>query len=321
MKKTIYCSIFLVLLSKLALAQDPVFTQYYNVLQFVNPGFAGYNESLNAGLLHRTQWPDMNLRVDSDYGFFNTWIDEMNSGIGVNVLSNREQTNGYNFTQVNLNYAYKVALSDSWIFRPGLEVGYGNKSYGFGNLLLGDQINASTGAISPTSVDPSVLRSKVGFFDMSAGLLFNNETSWFGFSVKHLNKPNISLLENGNAPLDMFMNVTVGHEIQNLEEKIGSQIFPTDTKLLLTANFMKQGAFSRLDVGTILTVNSFYVGPTFSLNPTKNTPGASTLISVNPSFGLLYENFKLGLSYDYNTTPIGKTGGVYELSLTYHIAD
>lgn len=300
-------------------AQDPIFTQYYNVLQYINPGFAGYNETLNAGLIHRTQWPDLNLKIDTDYAFFNTWVESMNSGMGINIISNREQTNGYNMTQVNANYTYRVELTDEWIFRPGLEVGYGNKSYGFGNLLLGDQINANTGLISPVSVDPAVLRSKVSFLDISAGLLFNNENSWIGFSVKHLNKPNISLLENGKAPLDMFMNVTAGYELQNLEEKIGTEFFPRDTKLLFSANYMKQGIYNRLDLGTLLTVKNFFVGPTFSLNPTKNTPGASTLISVNPCFGLLYEQFKLGLSYDYNTTSLGRTGGVYELSLTYQI--
>ena len=33
--------------------------------------------------------------------------------------------------------------------------------------------------------------------------------------------------------------------------------------------------------------------------------------------GLQYTNFRFGISYDFNTSQIGRTGGVYELSLTY----
>ncbi len=73
-------------------AQDPIFTQYFMVPQTINPGFAGYMETMNAGILHRTQWPDLNLNLETEYAFFNTWVEGMNSGIGVNILNHRENS-------------------------------------------------------------------------------------------------------------------------------------------------------------------------------------------------------------------------------------
>ena len=39
-------------------AQDPVFTQYYFVPETQNGAFTGTINTLNTGILHRTQWPD-----------------------------------------------------------------------------------------------------------------------------------------------------------------------------------------------------------------------------------------------------------------------
>jgi hypothetical protein len=52
-------------------AQDPVFTQYFLVPETLNPGFTGFMETY-AGILHREQWPDLDLKVDTDYAL-NTW--------------------------------------------------------------------------------------------------------------------------------------------------------------------------------------------------------------------------------------------------------
>lgn len=161
-------------------------------------------ETTNAGIIHRSQWTDLDFKVDTDFAFINTWVEPMNSGVGVSVLSHRERFTNYNFTQVNVNYAYRVELTDEWYFRPAIEIGFGNKSYGFQNLLLEDQINIGNGTINPNSMDPTVLKEKVNFFDFSAGFLFNNENTWFGLSMKHLNKPNITFTQQGNLPLEMF---------------------------------------------------------------------------------------------------------------------
>jgi hypothetical protein len=38
-------------------SQDPVFTQFYNIPESMNPAFAGGGGGSEIGVLNRTQWP------------------------------------------------------------------------------------------------------------------------------------------------------------------------------------------------------------------------------------------------------------------------
>ncbi len=64
-------------------------------------------------------------------------------------------------------------------------------------------------------------------------------------------------------------------------------------------------------------VFDFFFGISAATNPLKNTPNGNFLTSINAFTGLQYEHFKFGISHDFNVTGIGKTGGIYELSLGY----
>jgi type IX secretion system PorP/SprF family membrane protein len=298
-------------------AQDPIFTQYFLVPQTLNPGFAGFLETTHIGIVHRTQWPALGFRIDTNYGFASTWFAEANSGVGVSFLNQRESQSGYTFSQVNVNYAYQVQLGDDWYFRPGLEFGRGWKNIGFQGLLLEDQINIQANVINPTSVDALFFNDgAIGFWDISAGLLFNTENAWIGLSAKHLNRPNISLTVNGNVPLETFFSVSAGYEFI-VTDMIDVRFLPFDTRLMITGNYMHQGRFNRFDLGTSLSVGRFFLGTTLVTNPAKNSGNSHLLTSVNAFTGLQYTNFRFGISYDFNTSDIGRTGGVYELSLTY----
>jgi hypothetical protein len=88
----------------------------------------------------------------------------MNSGIGVSILNHKETTTRYDFTQVNFNYSLKYQIGEEWFFRPSISLGYGNKSFGFQDLLLGDQIDINNGVINTTSIDPILLNERISFF-------------------------------------------------------------------------------------------------------------------------------------------------------------
>lgn len=314
MKKNIITLFIIILSCHVSQAQDPVFTQYYFMPETLNPGFSGFEEASYTGILHRTQWPSLDLKINTQYGFFNTWFENMNSGIGVSVLNQHESNTNYNFTQLNANYAYRVRLNSNWYFRPAIELGVGLKSFAFKNLVLADQININTGVVSATSIDPSLANDKIYFFDVSAGLVFDrvnngfNEIDyWFGFSVKHLNRPNISFQTNGNAPLEILYTATANYKFP----------FVLESNMLLSANYLQQGEYNRLDIGALVQLNHFLLGLTAVTNPAKNSSNSHLLTSINAFTGLEYKHLRFGLSYDFNVSQIGRTGGVYELSLTY----
>jgi type IX secretion system PorP/SprF family membrane protein len=247
----------------------------------------------------------------------NTWVDNANSGIGVSFLRQRENQTGYTFSQVNASYAYRVRIGERWFFRPGLEIGRGWKNFEFQGLLLEDQINIQTNTINPSSLDLLLLnRDNIGFWDVSAGLLFSTENAWIGASAKHLNRPNISLTLNGNQALETFFSVSAGYEflISNL---VDVRFLPYEARLMVSGNFMQQGRFNRFDLVTSFSINNFFIGSTLVTNPAMNANNSHLLTSINALTGLRYEHLILAVSYDFNTSKIGRTGGIFELSLTY----
>ena len=183
----------------------------------------------------------------------------------------------------------------------------------FYNLTLADQININSGVVNPVSVDPlSNTLDNVFFGDISAGFVFEREefnglTYWFGASAKHLNRPNISFVDGEEVPLDIFYSLH------------GNFRFPfmNDYSIMMTANYMQQGEYNRLDIGSLFVVNQFLVGVTAATNPAKNDENSHILTSVNGFFGVEFTEFRFGLSYDMNTSKIGRTNGVYEVSVTY----
>jgi type IX secretion system PorP/SprF family membrane protein len=100
-------------------AQDPVFTQFLLVPETLNPAFTGAASAWNAGLLHRSQWPDGNRRIDTQYGFANNLVDD-NIGIGLTVLNHREVFTDYNFFQINGAFSYRVDINYDWRLRLGI---------------------------------------------------------------------------------------------------------------------------------------------------------------------------------------------------------
>lgn len=310
LKKQIITVITICLFAK-GHAQDPIFTQFFMVPETLNTSFTGSQETTSAGIMHRTQWAGLNFSINTQFAFIDNWFEGLNSGIGISVLNHKETTTRYDFTQVNVNYSYLVQVSDEWYLRPSISVGVGAKDFGFQNLLLEDQINVSTGAISLTSIDPSLLNESKMFVDVSSSMLFHNDKSWIGLTIKHLNKPNIAMTLNGEDKLQMFMSAHASVYIPfNTRTRSVNEFF-------ILANFMKQGEYNRFDIGPKYKLDRFSFSVLAATNPFRTDSNSHFLTSINAFVGMEWNDFSFGYSWDFNTSDIGKTGGVYELSVSY----
>lgn len=316
-------------------AQDSVFTQYYFVPETQNGAFTGAVNTLNTGILHRTQWPDGARRIDTRYGFINGSIGNLsedsrpydsnlqNIGLGLTIMNQHEVFTGYNYTQINGVSSLNLDLDN---FSSGLrlilalEGGYGSKNFNFSSLLLEDQINVNNGSIGGESADPSLLhlRNRVNFIDISSGFLLYDEDLWLGISFKHLNTPNIAFESEGEVPLNMNLTVQTGYSF-DLDRNPGFGFLPDNSKFVLASNFMKQGAYNRLDFGSILHFNPFIVGVIAATNPMRKSDQSHLLTSVNLIGSIHINKFTFGYSYDMNTSKIGNPQGVHEFSLTWQI--
>ena len=293
-------------------SQDPVFTQFYNVPEALNPAFAGGGGGSEIGILNRTQWPGLDYSLNSQFFFFDNYIDKYNSGIELTILNQLETVTRYNFTQINLNYSYHVKLSKDWNFHPAISVGLGNKDYAFNSLLLEDQIIIDKGIINFDSSDPFLTNSNAKFLDIGAGFLIFNDYLWFGGSYKHLNEPNASFQDDGENIIEGFLSIHGGYRIPFT--KFYSN---TEYNLFINFNYMKQSDYDRIDIGSKMQINDFTFGAFATLAPTSVQSKSHKLTSINFITNLDYRRFSFGYSYDLNVSSLQKTKGVFEISVSY----
>jgi type IX secretion system PorP/SprF family membrane protein len=316
MKIKLFIYLLFTLITLAVKAQDPVFTQFYLVPEKLNPAFTGISNTWNAGIMHRRQWPDGNRKIDTQYGFANNMVSDQ-IGVGITVLNHNEVFTDYNYFQLNGAFSYRIDLDYDWRMRFGLEAGYGQKDYNFSNLLLEDQININDGSISSGSIDPGFLNysNKINFLDVSVGFVVDQENAWFGAALKHINRPDISFTENGNQPLDMLLSLHGGYYFEFFD--FPSNLIPEDSTILITANYMRQAQYNRLDIGGVMDFSRFSLGVIAATNPEGRSSNSHLVTSINPVLSFKSGEFTFGYSYDLNTSKLGRTQGVHELTLTW----
>ena len=297
-------------------AQDVLFSQNFLVPETINTSFTGAIRAAKVGSIHRSQWRNAAFKTNSSFVYFDSWFEGFKTGLGVSFLNQTETASSYSFNQINFNYSMAFQLSDTWFFRPSISAGFGMKNYGFQNILLEDQINLNNNTINTGSLDPLLLSTQRNFFDFSSSILFNNDDSWIGFTIKHLNKPNISLTENGNIPLDIFWSVHTKYYLPFLE---GTRTwFTSKSKFYVLGNFMMQGNVNRFDVGfQFIFEDQFSLGITAATSPIKTDENSPLINSVSTFAGIRWQGFRFGYSYDFNTTELINTGGIHEFSVSY----
>ena len=308
--------IFLVFSGLQMQAQDVLFSQNFLVPETINTSFTGAIRAAKIGSIHRSQWRNTAFKTNSSFVYFDTWFEGFKTGLGVSFLNQTETASTYTFNQINFNYSMAFQLSDTWFFRPSISAGFGMKNYGFQNILLEDQINLNNNIINTSSLDPLLLSTQRNFFDFSSSILFNNDDSWIGLTIKHLNKPNISLTENGNIPLDIFWSVHTKYYLPFLE---GTRTwFASKSKFYVLGNFMMQGNVNRFDVGfQYIFEDQFSLGITAATSPIKTDVNSPLVNSVSTFAGIRWQGFRFGYSYDFNTTELINTGGIHEFSVAY----
>lgn len=315
MKISLFLCVCLVFMQSL-FAQDPVLTQFYAAPVLVNPSFAGSVGNARIATGYRDQWNGSNFKFSTTYLSADNWFEGINSGLGFSIVNQKETLTNYNFTEAKLSYAYHLKISETFTFFPGISFGIGSRHFNFQNLILGDQISPFDGSLDPVSHDPFIEKDKVNYFDVSVGGVLYLEYAWLGLSLKHLNKPDISFLDDEPLPLSVLYSVHGGYQFR-LNKGNPDAVLPYESFLFLTFNYMNQDTSNRLDLGAEINISQFYAGVLASAQTYRVVSGSDMLLSVNPLFGVRFNNFKIGFSYDFPVSDIGNIAGTSEIALQY----
>ena len=305
-------------------AQDPQYSQYYAAPLYLNPAFAGAELMGRVGFNYRNQWPSIEAQFTTFSAYYDTYLPEYNSGIGVHVMQDSEGASKLRSTSVSAMYSYELRLADKLYFRPGFQASYIRREIGFyENLVFANQIDPldPTGPLLPGATIPG-LGDPVGLFSLSAGGLLFTNNAWLGFTAHHLNQPNQSFVD-GLSPLPRKLSLHAGYRI-SLGQGSMRRDFTHMSKqryLTPTINYKRQGPFEQLDLGAYFYVEPILLGLWYRGLPYKPVETQSNRDAIVVMVGVnLLSGLSIGYSFDYTVSQLGiQSGGAHELSLSWTI--
>src|SRR5215207_4039322 len=71
-------------------AQDPQFSQFYAAPLYLNPAMAGATGQARAGINYRNQWPAIDANFTTMSAYFDYFIEDYNSSVGMIITRDKE---------------------------------------------------------------------------------------------------------------------------------------------------------------------------------------------------------------------------------------
>ncbi|PSK99219.1 type IX secretion system membrane protein PorP/SprF [Cecembia rubra] len=318
MKKMLFyfCFMAIVILGK---AQDIQFSQFYAAPIFLNPAFAGSSEMSRFGVNYRNQWPGLDHSLNAYSAYFDHYLFNLNSGIGVIVNGMNETVAGLSTTEIGLAYSYRVQLGFNSFLRFGGQASYFSRDANMNQFIFESQIDRGSGAIGDFGGEQMGLDSRHRYFDYHFGMLFNNEFGWLGLSAHHITQPNISFIDDQISRWPMKISAHGGLKFDLSGGSVRNYMNSTQNQreLVLAFNYKHQDPFNQLDLGTQVNLQPIVFGiwyrglPNIG-NALPNNESLIGLVGVSLGNGL-----DIGYSYDFTLSRLGQanTGGAHEVSM------
>ncbi len=319
--------VFLVLMLSLegvVTAQDPQFSQFYAAPLYLNPAMAGSTGQARAGVNYRNQWPAIDANFTTMSAYFDYFIEDYNSSVGVIITRDREGLAGLQSLSLGLQYAYELKINENLGFRPGVQLALYNRDVNFGKLTFGDQFDPATGQFLDQPTAESFRSDfRKTFVDVSFGGVLFTRTAWLGVSAWHLTEPNQSIIDE-SSPLPRKFSVHGGFKFYLKSGTTGNGIYSKKTERSLAPAFQyrHQGDFDQMDVGMYFTSAPLVLGAWYRGVPFKNIGDFVNNESIVLLLGFTQLGSKdainIGYSFDYTISKLGTgTGGAHEFSLVY----
>ena len=296
-KKYICVILFLFLIGMGYSQQSPQVTHHMFSIMSYNPGFAGNKNAICANGIIRQQWGGLidneenNVAPETFLFSINSPVKILKGGVSANII--QDKLGFWKDIGLNIGYAYH------------LDIGGGDLGIGAQICFLNRTIDFSK--FISVETDP-LLSSLSGeesdmMIDFSLGVFYHlPEQYYLGLSITNIiQSPGKTLAEAG-TPLRMKLARTfylTGGYILSL---------PNHPSFTITPSFLikSDGATMQYDISSILTYNNkFWGGVSYRV-----------LGDISILLGVYYKDFKIGYSYDIDTSVFG-TNGSHEIMLGY----
>lgn len=318
MKKTLTLFTLVLVLGKCAFAQqEPAFTKYmFNSLVF-NPGYAGSKEYLSLGLLHRSQYVEIDGGPVTQSFTAHTPLRNERVGVGFSIVN--DGIGPTHSTTANLVYAYRIPMG-KYKLSVGLQGGV--QSY------RGDWTK-----LNPEDDTDLVFQDNINLVQptFGMGLYFYSPKFYLGLSSPHLVEYDLSKNSNGSV---------YARKVRHFYFTTGAAIPLKGDALVFKPSFLLKNvgadkhwsklpefkgiaAPNEFDIDlSLLFQQTLWVGASFtsafSIKPFEN-PARSSTASADVWVSYVLKNrMRIGAAYDYPLSDLAKvTSGAFELMLGY----
>lgn len=304
----------LLLLALTASAQDPQFSQWYAAAQYLNPALTGNTHQDRIALNYRLQWPGVQPGYETYMAAYDHRFSTAPVGMGAMVLRDKAGSSGLTSTTIGMSYSYEARINYKRAIRGGVRLGYTMRGVNPDGYLFADQVIRDN---APQTIEPNLV-PRTNYLDLAGGLMYYSESLWAGVSVNHLNKPNMSLMVDGQAPLERRMSVHAGYRFPIDGQRT---VAKSETRMTLATHYKMQGKWDQLDLGAYADHHQFTAGLWYRGLPIVKAykPGYGNNEAVVLMIGYQTENqLRFVYSYDITISKLTmRSAGAHEISLIY----
>lgn len=318
------------------IAQDAVFSQFFNSTLYLNPALAGMEQDLTVQMTHRSQWRNLRFPyVTNQFAVIMPYYRDKHAkplghigGLGLSVYTDAAgENNNFKTTGVNGSFAYNLPLNSAYTSQLsfGMQLGVINKRIDPAGLQWGEQYDPFVGF--DASIVPSELNNleRTTFLDISSGIFWYHSPVQeektiinslnAGLSVAHMNHPDESLLNDDQSRLPLLYKFH------------GGAVFNLSPKATVSANVLSayQDEEFQNNLGSYLgyRISSVYDG---RLRYVIARLGGWYRFEDSFIFLTEFETklFKVAFSYDWNTSSLRYNDrgiGTYEVHLALRFSD
>ena len=336
MKYTIMIvTLVLVLAVNEAIAQSPVFSQYYSSGLYLNPALAGLEKDTYFGMNYRSQWTNLSLPFNTFQFSFIQPITKPGArkkhwgGVGLSFLNDVAGSNKEFTTQgLSLSLAYDLHLNrfGNNVIALAAQAGASQQRINYSSMRWSSQYSTFTGFDESLPGETGLVNDNVFHPVFNAGLMWyytNRQRSLSHYSTSVYNGIAVYNLIRSNG---FYLNKKADASL--LYKVHGGFISTWSRKVEISPNYLVQyqeGSF-QINAGV-------YVGYSIiNASPSAQTGNLKVLLGVwyrlqdaiIISTGLSNAIWNVGFSYDSNVFSLSKAfgyGSAYEISLGYKISN
>ena len=318
-------SLFLLIISFYANAQDIHFSQFEETALQLNPSNAGLQYETRVVVNYKSQWQSVNapfktMAASADMRFFKKKPHQI--GAGIDFFSDNASNSTVKTTQVNASLSAIINIDKKNKIAAGIMVGFSQRALNVGGYTWGNQYNglAYDGA-RPTGEFQAT--TNFTYLDLGAGVQYsygskelylsanNAKRANIGFAVFHPNKPTYSFLGDATRLYAKFVfhgDAAIGIPNSNVVLKPSYIVLLQGPSKEITPGLMAQyvlgerSKYTRIKKFTAVSIGGYY-------------RFKDALIAVAK---YEFAGYAIGFSYDVNLSKlrtVSSTRGGFEVSL------